>query len=419
MRARLLATSFVGTLALGGVALAMSGPNAAEPAPVEPVVEAAPEPPPPPRFTDVVHTISRGETLGAILPRYGVTSIQAVVDAASEHTDLTNIRAGRDLIFTFERDVEDAVALRYQLDEDTTLVLDLSAPEPVASLDVVEYVERTGSRSLVVDGSLWNAAIDAGLRPPDIVRLAEVFQWEVDFNTELRAGARFTLVGQELHNSGEFVKLGDLHAVRLENDGETYTAVQYEQSDGTLGWYHPDGTASKRPFLRSPLEYSRVSSKFNLKRFHPVLKSARPHYGTDFAAGTGTPVRATGDGKVVHASKNGGHGNYVKLDHAGPYTTSYSHLSKIAVKNGAQVKQGDVIGYVGSTGLSTGPHLHYEFRVNGKAVDAMKVDLPNVEPLPQGEMAGFAQVRDRWLPHLDGGADSGLAVADAFGPTPE
>ncbi|MCP4804721.1 MAG: peptidoglycan DD-metalloendopeptidase family protein [Proteobacteria bacterium] len=412
MRARLLATSFVGTLAMGGVTLAMTAPEPAEAVPVAPVVEEV-APPEPPRFADVVHTISKGETLGAILPRYGVTAIQGVVDAASEHTDLTNIRAGRDLVFTYERDVPHAVALRYALDEDTTLVLDLTGDAPASSLDVIEYEVATGTRALDVDGSLWNAAIDAGLRPADIVRLSEVFQWEVDFNTELRAGARFTLVGEELHTEGSFVRLGDLHAVRLENDGDVYTAVQYEQADGTLGWYHPDGTASKRPFLRSPLEYSRVSSKFNLKRYHPVLKSARPHYGTDFAAGSGTPVRATGDGKVVYASTNGGHGKYVKLDHAGPYTTSYSHLSKIAVKNGSQVKQGDLIGYVGSTGLSTGPHLHYEFRVNGKAVDAMNVDLPNVEPLPESEMAGFAQVRDHWLPQLDGGKDSGMAVVDA------
>lgn len=410
-RARLLVTSFVGTLALGGLALMVDLPE--EPAVVaEPVVVQAPEPEPEPRFADVVHTISRGETLGAILPRYGVQSVQAVVDAASEHADLTRIRAGRDLVFTFEREVEHAVALRYALDEDTTLVIDLTTDQPTSSLDIVEYESEVGTRSLEVDGSLWNAAIDAGLRPADIVRLAEVFQWEVDFNTELRAGARFTLVGEELLSDGAFVRLGDLHAVRLENADQVYTAVQYTQEDGTVGWYHPDGTASKRPFLRSPIEYSRVSSKFNLKRFHPVLKSARPHYGTDFAAGTGTPVRATGDGKVVYAATNGGHGKYVKLDHAGPYTTSYSHLSKIAVKNGTQVKQGDIVGYVGSTGLSTGPHLHYEFRVSGKAVDAMTVDLPNVEPLPQAEMNAFAAVRDHWLPLL-GGGDTGLALVDA------
>ena len=407
-RARILATSFVGTLAIGGTLLFFeTAPQ--EPEPV--VMMTAPDVEPiPPRYTEVVHAIQRGDTLGVIVASHGVRDVSGLVAAASDFTDLTNIRAGRELVFVYDWGGDAAVALRYELDEDNTLVVDL-AGQPTAHVETVTYDVELGTRSLDVEGSLWASAIEVGLRPADIVRLAEVFQWEVDFNTELRTGARFTLVGEELHRHGEFTKLGALNAVRLENDGKVYTAFFHEYAEGKSGWFHPDGTASKRPFLRSPLEFSRVTSSFNLKRYHPVLKKGRPHYGTDFGAATGTPVRATGDGKVVHAGHNGGHGKYVKLDHAGPYTTSYSHLSRIAVKNGTWVKQGEVIGYVGSTGMSTGPHLHYEFRVDGKPMDAMKVKLPSVEPLPESEQAAFALVVEQWAPYLDG-MDTGFAVAD-------
>ncbi len=416
---RALATGIVGLLGLGLVGFLASPDQPSAPAETQPALPLAPEPPPAPRFSDVTHGIARGETLGAILPRYGVSDVLAVVEAASEHADLTRIRAGRDLVFTFERDVEAPIALRYMLDEDNTLVVHLDGESPWAELETVTYGSHQGARSLVVEGSLWSAAIEAGLRPGDIVRLARVFEYEVDFNTELRAGATFTVVGEELTLGGEFSKMGELHAVRLDNDGKSYTAVYFERSDGEAGWYHPDGTASKRPFLRSPLEFSRVTSGFNPKRFHPVLKTSRPHYGTDFGAPTGTPVRATGNGKVVFSGTKGGYGKHVKLDHPGPYTSSYSHLSKISVKNGSAVKQGDVIGYVGATGLATGPHLHYEFRENNKPVDPMKIKLPTVEPLPKGELAAFQAQAERVLPLLDGPQDTGLAVADGLDAQPE
>ena len=157
----------------------------------------------------------------------------------------------------------------------------------------------------------------------------------------------------------------------------------------------------RRPFLRSPLEFSRVTSSFNPKRFHPVLKTRRPHNGTDFGAPTGTPVRAVASGKVTYAGRNGGHGNFVKLNHDGPYETSYSHLSRIKVKNGQQVRQGQIIGLVGSTGMSTGPHLHYQMWKNGKYVDAMKVPLPRSTPLNRALMAEFKQSVERFVPMLD------------------
>ena len=169
-----------------------------------------------------------------------------------------------------------------------------------------------------------------------------------------------------------------------------------------MGYYDPKGIARKKAFLRSPLTFSRVTSGFSLKRFHPVLKRRRPHYGVDFGAPTGTPVRATGSGVVTHAGTNGGHGRFVKIDHPGPYQSSYSHLHRIKVKRGQKIKQGQVIGTVGSTGLATGPHLHYQFWKNGRFVNPMTIDLPRNEKLPSAEKVIFETNRDMWIDFMNG-----------------
>lgn len=359
----------------------------------------------------VSHAIAGGETFGGILSRYGVSGVTAIVSAAAPHKDLTKIRAGQALTFRFTGDQPTSIA--YDLDEDNTLIIHLGEDGPQVEREVVAYDVGLETRVLELDSSLWAAAMAAGLRPADIVELARVFEYEVDFNTELRAGARLVLVGDGLFEDGAFVKLGDLRAVQLENDGKTYTALHHEHADGEEGWYHPDGTATKRAFLRSPLAFSRVTSGFNPKRYHPILKKARPHNGTDFGAATGTPVRAVADGRVVLSGRNGGYGNQVKLDHAGPYVTSYSHLHRLKVKNGQRVKQGDIIGTVGSTGQSTGPHLHFEMLINGKPVNAMKIDLPTSLPLPAAERGHFEATRTAWLPVLE--AVAAPAVAEVEG----
>ena len=352
-------------------------------------------------FEESSHVIERGQTLGTILQARGVRNISAIVEAAKPHFDLTRIRAGKSLQFKTFADTGKAFALSYRLDEDRILTVQLG-PQPVAELREAHYTEALASKVIQVDNTLWDAAIGAGLRPGDIVRLANIFQWDVDFARELRQGARFTLIANELtREDGENTKLGDIHAVRLRNDGKTYTAIHYTRSDGEDGWYTPDGKASKRPFLRSPLEFSRVTSRFDRKRFHPVLKRTRPHLGVDYGAPTGTPIRAVGSGVVKYAGRKGGYGNFITIDHAGPYVTQYAHLHRIHVRNGQRVRQGDIIGTVGSTGMSTGPHLHFEFLVRGRHVDPTTVDVPTSEPLPRAERSAFFSVRDQWLPLLE------------------
>lgn len=373
------------------------------PAPAEVIAVAGPTTPI--AKTSTVE-IAAGDSLGTILSQVGL-STTAVHAAALEITDLANIRAGR--TFTFRQWNDEAPhRITYALGEDETLVLDNYTGEWRARLDAVEYEAIPARRSFEVRTSLWEAATDAGLRPADIVEVAKVFQYEIDFNTEVRQGMTVEVVADELWHDGEPVKLGQPHLVRLRNPKSSgseikeYVAIHYTHADGeTHGYYSPEGMARKKAFLRSPLEFSRVTSGFDRKRYHPVLKRTRPHYGVDFGAPTGTPIRAVADGVVTYAATNGGHGRFVKIDHAGPYKTSYSHLSRINVKKGEHVTQGQIIGKVGSTGLATGPHLHYEFWKGSSRVDPLKVDLPLTEPLPDGEKPAFFAVRDRWMAMLE------------------
>ena len=347
------------------------------------------------------HEIQKGETFSEIMQQYGIRRVDHLLSAARPHFDLSRIRVGKTLVIRSLRATGAPLSIRYPLDEDRTLVVQPEEHGASASVEEITYERAVTHRAMEMSGTLWDAAIAAGLRPSDIVRLAHVFQWEVDFNTELRTGARMTLVADELLREGESVRLDTYHAVRLENAGETYTAIRHVSPSGEEGWYGPDGKARKRPFLRSPLEFSRVTSGFTRKRFHPVLKRNRPHLGTDFGAPTGTPVRAVGDGVISHSGNAGGYGKLVKIGHSGSYETRYAHLSRILVRRGQRVKQGQLIGHVGSTGLSTGPHLHYEFIKNGRHVNPMTVKIETTKPLPRSERSAFAQEKARWLPELD------------------
>lgn len=361
-----------------------------------------------PTFTE--HTIGRGQALGTILPKYGLPTA-AVLAAARPHHDLAKIRAGKVLKFKTEPGADAPTELHYALDQDRTLVVFAEEDGWSARVDEITYDTRLSTREFEVTSTLWAAAMEAGLQPSDIAGLAGVYRFDLDFNTELRAGAQVRMVVEELWTGGEFVRLGAPVAVELTNSGKEYVAIRYQDGDREAAYYDAQGRARKKAFLRSPLKFSRVTSGFNKNRYHPVLKRRRPHNGTDFGAPTGTPVHAVGDAVVTVAKTSGGHGRFVKLDHAGPYESSYSHLSRIAVKRGQKVRQGQVIGYVGSTGLATGPHLHYQFWVNGKYVDPMRVKLPSEGTPAIQNKAGFGAWRDRHLAML-GEGDSAV-VADA------
>ncbi len=244
--------------------------------------------------------------------------------------------------------------------------------------DVVESFAQ-GS----IDSSLFEAGIDAGMSNNVIMKLATIFGWDVDFALDIRQGDNFSLIYQEKYLNGEKVGDGDILVARFENQGRIYTAVRYEDKKGYSQYFTPKGLSMRKAFLRTPVDFTRISSRFNLKRKHPVLHKIRAHRGVDYAARRGTPIKAAGDGKVIFAGRKGGYGRVLILQHGTRYTTLYAHLKAFrrGVRVGKRVKQGQVVAYVGSSGLASGPHLHYEFRVNGSHRDPLRVRLPHAKPI--------------------------------------
>lgn len=372
----------------------------------EVVEEMEPPPPPEPIETWESHTIKRGDTLGTILQSQKI-STPKVLAATKDLYDLSKIRLGKKLEFLQHRDYDIPTQIKYRLGEDEILLIsrDVDAEEDqvwTAQKDVTSYDSKIGYRKFIVQNTLWEAATKAGLRPADIAAVAKVLEYDLDFNTEIRAGAVAEILIEELYLDGDFQKLGTPLAVIFTNKGEDYHAFHYVDKKGNAEYYDAKGVSRKSAFLRSPLAFNaRVTSSFNPKRFHPISKKVRPHNGTDFGAPTGTPIRSVADGTVVYAGRNGGHGNFVKIVHQSPYKTSYSHLSKISVKKGQKVKQGQVIGKVGSTGASTGPHLHYQVWKNNKFVDAMKEKMPRTQKLSSSDLKKFKSQKEVRIKNLE------------------
>jgi murein DD-endopeptidase MepM/ murein hydrolase activator NlpD len=383
-------------LGLAGVAIAAL--PARDPLPQPPAAAAVDAAAPAPRYRTARHEVAEGETAGSILRDMGAPAEDLLAAAGSA---LNRLSIGDSIELDYEGDASRPWRLRLDRDEPELVELEWDGKAYQKHTRPVPFTIETGARTLTVNSSLWEAAMDAGLHPAQILDLAHIFEYDLDFNTELVKGATIRAVGETLTNDAGEKRFGDIRAAVLTNGTKAYTAIRFQMKDGSIGWFAPDGTGRRRPFLRSPLEFSRVTSSFTLARYHPILKINRPHLGVDFGAPTGTPVRAVADGVVTLAGPHGGHGNYIQLDHDGPYETSYSHLSAILVKRGQTVHQGDIIGRVGMTGLATGPHLHYQFFVNGQYKNPMTVDLPMTGSLPDAERDDFFAVRDQILPLLD------------------
>src|SRR5688572_2700373 len=250
---------------------------------------------------------------------------------------------------------------------------------------------HTRTASATINSSLFQASAEAGLSDRVAFDLAEIFQYDIDFVLDIQAGDRFTVVYEEVFQDGEPLRIGNILAAKFVNAGREYRAVRYVDSQGRGQYYSPDGKSLRKAFMRSPVQFSRVSSRFNLSRKHPVLNRIRAHRGVDYAAPTGTPVRAAGEGRVRFVGRQGGYGNVVELEHGSGVVTVYGHLSRFAtqLKRGQRVALGSVIGYVGSTGLATGPHLHYEYRVRGVHKNPQTVPLPDAAPIPDAERESF------------------------------
>lgn len=260
----------------------------------------------------------------------------------------------------------------------------------------VERVERAIESEVVrfegfVESSLFGAMDAAGAGPELAVRMAQIYQWDIDFLRDLRQGDRFVVVVDRRTVEGEFYEWGTIFAARFVNGKRTLDAVVYPDDNGRLGYYDIQGLPLRKQFLRSPLKFSRVTSRFSMSRFHPVLKRRMPHYGVDYGAPVGTPVLVTADGTVTLAGRNGGGGNMVTVRHTNGYETNYLHLSRFGkgIRRGARVVQGQVIGFVGSTGLSTGPHLDYRVKLNGRWINPLSIASPPVKPLAEERLQRY------------------------------
>jgi murein DD-endopeptidase MepM/ murein hydrolase activator NlpD len=242
---------------------------------------------------------------------------------------------------------------------------------------------RIRTATAVIDSSLFQAAGAADISDLVALKLANVFAWDIDFVLDIREGDRFTAVYEQIYQNGKYLRDGELLAAEFVNNGKEYRAVRFVTESGAASYYTPDGLPMRKAFLRAPVEFTRVSSVFNPHRMHPILNLIRGHMGTDYAAPIGTPVHAAGDGRVSFVGRRGGYGNAVVLAHSNSVSTLYGHMSRFArdLRLGAHVQQGQIIGYVGMTGLATGPHLHYEYLVNGVHKNPQTVQLPGAEPL--------------------------------------
>ena len=359
--------------------------------------------------------IRRGDTVATILSRLGVTDAEAMnyLLQARSVRSLYRLIPGRSVhaVTTGDGRLEE---LSY-LNADGKRLLVKRTPEGFAATESTpEYEHRIMQTSGTIEYSLFGATDAAGIHENVAIQLADIFSSDVDFTRDLRAGDRFAVVYEANYFEGEFIGIGRVIAAEFTNQGKTYRAVYFEDNKGHGGYYGPDGKNVRKAFLRSPLAFSRITSRYSNHRFHPILQKWRAHRGIDFGAPTGTPVHATASGSVRFAGRKGGYGNLIELRHANGYGTRYAHLSRIAkgIRPGARVDQGEIIGYVGETGLASGPHLHYEFLVNGTQRDPLKLALPPGPPITPALRDAFEATAEPLLGRLGLLGDTNLASLD-------
>jgi murein DD-endopeptidase MepM/ murein hydrolase activator NlpD len=377
------------------------------PDPAEEFIEALADEPPPVEQPHAAEwreiTVKRGDSLAAIFAREGIGSreLHNVLSAGQETRALVRLFPGETVRLRIDAEGRLQEVL-YDLDTATTL--QVLRKEDGFTLGKIshEIERRTALASGSIESSLFASAQRSGLTDLQAMELANIFGWDIDFALDIRRGDSYSVLYEELYLDGEKVGNGPILAAEFVNSGKTFRAVRFEEN-GEAGYYSPDGYSMRRAFLRTPVEFSRISSRFNPNRRHPVLNTIRAHRGVDYAAPTGTPVRATGSGRVASVGTQGGYGKTIVLEHGTRYTTLYAHLNGYArgIRAGSRVRQGQVIGYVGMTGLATGPHLHYEFRIDGAHRDPLTVALPKADPVAPDQRVAFDQVASSLLGQLE------------------
>ena len=335
-------------------------------------------------------TVKKGQTLSGIFTDLGLSQalLLKIAHFNDESKKLVKVMPGNDLQFTFSHDGQ-LTQLRYQASTFEELVVHNDMNQLSTELIKHDQQIRLVNAEGYITNSLFGAGKQAGLSDNMVMKLANIFSWDIDFVLEIREGDSFSLIYERVYKNGEYLADGKILAASFSNQGSTYEAVYYEDSEGEGSYFAADGRAMKKAFLRAPLNFSYISSNFNPKRKHPITNRVKAHRGIDYRAPTGTPVFAAGGGRVIASTYNKYNGNYVFIQHPNGIITKYLHFSKRAVKKGQRVKQGQTIGYVGSTGLSTASHLHYEFIYNGVHRNPRTVSLPKSKPLAADLMPDF------------------------------
>ena len=365
------------------------------------------------------YQIQTGDNLSILFRRAGLNDkdIYELTSNAPEAKDLRRIRPGQTLSFLVEEgklqglkySINQLDSLNFTRTEGKTFLTEKLSLKPDTRLTF---------HQASITSSLFMAGKRAGIPNSLTMDLANIFGWDIDFALDIQKGDSFKVMYEELYLEDKMIGTGKILAAEFTNAGKTYKAVRYTDKEGSTNYYTPDGKGMHKAFLRSPIEFARISSHFSLSRKHPVLHIIRAHKGTDYAAARGTPIRATGNGKISFAGRKGGYGNCIVVQHGQGIQTLYGHMNGFAkgMRVGSKVSQGDVIGYVGSTGLASGPHLHYEFHMNGQVRNPVTVPLPKSTGIAQSEMALFTATTGPLLAKLNQLGASQLAMTDTQSP---
>ncbi len=364
----------------------------------------------------LAESVQKGDNLSLIFKRMGLSPqmVHKVITLDDNTKKLKNLRPGEVIHYQLDKNKQ-LTALKYVMDIQNTLYIETNPQSMKQAEDtnsqsnilfksriVNKTIEiRTAYISGIITDSLFMSGKRAGLSDTLLINLANIFDWDIDFILDIRSGDAFSVLYQEKFLGGEKIGNGDIIAAEFVNQGDSYKAVLYQDSKGHSSYYTPDGLSMRKAFLRAPIKFSYISSGFKLRRFHPIQKRWKAHRGIDYRAKRGTPIRAAGDGKVTQSGYNRYNGKYVFIQHGQGIITKYLHMSRRAVSRGKRVKQGQVIGYVGTTGMSEAPHLHYEFVVNGVHRNPRTVKLPKAEPISKSEITNFLIASENLITQLE------------------
>ena len=357
--------------------------------------------------------VQNGDTLSTVFAKVGLsaTTLHAVLNSSKEAKQLTRLKVGQDLEFNLTPDGQ-LESLHSKLSDLESIALTKNEKGFSFKRDLVKPEVQTTYSHGVINSSLFLSAKRAGLSHNLTMDLANIFGYDIDFAMDIREGDEFELIYEKKVVNGKQVGTGNILSARFTNRGKTYTAVRYTNKQGNSSYYNANGESMRKAFIRTPVDFARISSRFSNGRRHPILNKIRAHKGVDYAAPRGTPIKAAGDGRISLAGRHGGYGNAVIIQHGQRYRTLYAHMQGFAkgVRTGSNVKQGQIIGYIGTTGLSTGPHLHYEFQVNGVHVDPLSQKLPMSDPIASSEKARFMQLSKPLMAQMDKEKSTMLAL---------